>query len=59
MPFIAISLLKKNALEQSVDQDKFLKFITQIYNSYKRSVEYHNDLHASDVAQHVNFILNG
>lgn len=58
MPIIASSLLKKNDLLGTVDQQKFLNFISQIYNKYKRSVEYHNDLHGSDVAQHVNLILN-
>lgn len=58
MPFIATSLLKKNNLLQIVDFHKILQFFTQIYNKYKRSVEYHNDLHGSDVAQHVNIILN-
>ena len=59
MPFMATSLLKMNNLLQIVDYHKFLQFIVQIYNKYKRSVEYHNDLHGSDVAQHVNLILRG
>lgn len=50
MPFMAMALLKQNNLETIVDQDKFLQFIVQIYNKYERSVEYHNDLHGSDVA---------
>lgn len=57
MPFMATSLLKHNNLLQTVDLHKFLQFIAQIYNKYKRSVEYHNDLHGSDVAQHVGLIL--
>ena len=56
-PFVAISLLKHNNLEGLVDYDKYLKFMSQIYNQYKRSVIYHNDIHGSDVAQHVNYIL--
>jgi len=47
---MATSLLKKNNLLQIVDYHKFIQFIVQIYNKYKRSVEYHNDLHGSDVA---------
>ena len=50
MPFIATTLLRQNNLLQVVDHHKFLQFIVQIYNKYKRSVEYHNDLHGSDVA---------
>ena len=57
MPFMATSLLKQNNLLQTVDHHKFLQFFVQIYNKYKRSVEYHNDLHGSDVAQHVHLIL--
>jgi len=41
-----------------VDFHKFLQYFTQIYNKYKRSVEYHNDMHGSDVAQHVHLILS-
>lgn len=55
---MATSLLKKNNILQIVDFHKFLLFFTQVYNRYKRSVEYHNDMHGSDVAQHVNLILN-
>lgn len=40
-----------------MDYHKFLQFFVQIYNKYKRSVEYHNDLHGSDVAQHCHLIL--
>ena len=31
--------------------------MVQIYNKYNRSVEYHNDIHGSDVAQHCHYIL--
>ena len=58
MPFMALALLKQNNLEAIVDQDKFLQFIIQIYNEYERSVEYHNDLHGSDVAQHCHYVMN-
>lgn len=58
MPFMATALLKQNNLQQSVDMHKFLQFITQIYNRYDRKVQYHNDLHGSDVAQHLNVLLN-
>lgn len=59
MPLIATRLLQQNNLMASIDYPKFLKFITEIYNTYKRSVAYHNDLHGADVAQHVNLILKG
>lgn len=50
MPFIATALLQHNDLMKEVDFTKYLSFIVQIYNKYSRSVEYHNDLHGSDVA---------
>lgn len=57
MPFMAMALLKENNLYPIVNSNKFVQFIIQIFNKYKRSVEYHNDLHGSDVAQHCHFIM--
>ena len=57
MPFIATGLIEHNDLMSIIDYEKFLTFMVQIYNKYQRSVEYHNDLHGSDVAQHCHFIL--
>lgn len=57
MPTMAMALIDINGLNTKVDEGKFLKFMVQIYNQYSRSVEYHNDLHGSDVAQHCHYIL--
>jgi hypothetical protein len=57
MPILATSLMKQNDLLKYVDQPKFIKFFSQIYNKYDQNVHYHNDLHGSDVAQHCNVIL--
>lgn len=57
MPFMAAALLRQNNLGHLVNYEKFLLFFGQIYNKYKRSVPYHNDLHGSDVAQHCHYIL--
>lgn len=57
MPTMAMALIDINGLNTKVDEGKFLKFMVQIYNQYNRSVEYHNDLHGSDVAQHCHYIL--
>ena len=57
MPVIATALINLNGLNKMVDQDKFLQFTIQIYNRYHRAVEYHNDLHGSDVAQHCHYIM--
>ena len=58
MPFIASSIIKLNNLQERVDYEKFLKFVYKIYHSYNQSVSYHNDMHGSDVAQHVNVMIN-
>lgn len=57
MPFMAMTLLQENNLQPIVNSKKFLQFIVQIFNKYKRSVEYHNDLHGCDVAQHCHFVI--
>jgi len=57
MPLIAFGLLYANHLQDTVDQKKYLNFVKSIYNRYQRGVQYHNDLHGSDVAQHVSYML--
>lgn len=57
MPVLSTALIQLNGLNGLIDQNKFLQFMIKIYNGYKRSVEYHNDLHGSDVAQHCHYIL--
>ena len=47
---MATAIIEMNGLDKTINQNKFLQFIVQIYNKYDRSVEYHNDLHGSDVA---------
>ena len=41
----------------SIDQKIFSKFMDQIYDGYKRDVEYHNDLHGADVMQFTYFVM--
>ena len=50
MPVLASTIMDLNGLSKIINQKKFLQFIIQIYNKYHRAVEYHNDLHGSDVA---------
>jgi hypothetical protein len=58
MPILSYSLLKVNGIEESVNKQKFFSFMKAVYNRYSRNVQYHNDLHGSEVAQHVSFMLN-
>lgn len=58
MPAMATALVEMNGLKPKIDLNKFLQFTVQVYNRYNRSVEYHNDLHGSDVAQHCHYILH-
>jgi len=58
MPTLALALLKKHNLLERVEKQKFVNFISHIYNLYFRSVDYHNDVHASDVTQHVHLMMH-
>ena len=56
MRIMAIGLLSVNNIQ--VDEARFLNFVSAIQGRYMTQVAYHNDLHASDCAQHVSFLLN-
>lgn len=43
--------IKYGFFKDTVSEDKFLNFITEIIEGYNRDVSYHNDLHATDVLQ--------
>ena len=51
---------KARLLEQfNIDEDKFLNFLTRVEEGYRSpGNSYHNNMHACDVLQSVNFILN-
>lgn len=51
---------KARLLEQfNIDEDKFLNFLTRIEEGYRSPGNtYHNNMHACDVLQSVNYILN-
>jgi hypothetical protein len=40
-----------------IEKDKFTNFIKEITNGYNRNIPYHNDLHAADVFQTLNYML--
>lgn len=40
-----------------IEKDKFTNFIKEITNGYNRNIPYHNDLHAADVFQTMNYII--
>ena len=58
MPVIAWELMKINKVDRQIKHNEFIQFSKQVYNRYQRTVQYHNDLHGTDVAQHINFMLN-
>lgn len=35
----------------TINNDKLIRFLQEIYKGYRRDVAYHNDLHGADVAQ--------
>jgi len=43
--------------EGFISQDKFTNFIKEITIGYNRNIAYHNDLHAGDVFQTLNYML--
>lgn len=47
---MTIHMFNFHNLNTLVDEAKLTKFLMQIYNGYKRNVQYHNDLHGADVA---------
>lgn len=51
MTFLANNYLESLKLfdHLQIDRPIFNKFLTQIYKGYRRDVEYHNDLHGTDV----------
>jgi len=57
LPSIGLGCLKINGLEQSVDVNKYVAWTQQLQSKYHQDVSYHNDLHGSDTAQHVSFLL--
>ena len=54
LPTITFKILHDLNLQQvlqRVNQPKLFTFLGKIYRGYRRSVEYHNDLHGCDVLQ--------
>lgn len=48
---------RKNFFDGFIDKVKFTNFINEITKGYDRKIPYHNDLHAGDVFQTLNYIL--
>lgn len=48
---------RRDYLDNLIPEDKFVNFINEMVKGYSRSVQYHNDLHGSDVFQTLNLIL--
>jgi len=49
--YITNAIFNAADIESLYDKDKFRNFINEITDGYLREVDYHNDLHASDVLQ--------
>lgn len=50
MPLVSWSILESLDLIEIVNEEKLAIFLDNIYLSYNRDVQYHNDLHGADVA---------
>jgi len=57
LPMVSHYILKKNNAFSMIDEEAFYNFIIKIRDGYKESNPYHNDLHAADVIQFCNFML--
>lgn len=57
LPCIGAGILQVNGLRQTVDFGRFVSFAQEIQSRYHEQVQYHNDLHGADTAQHVSFML--
>lgn len=58
MPVITWELMKINKIDRQVNAQEFIRFVSLVYNRYQRHVQYHNDLHGVDVANHISFMIN-
>ena len=57
LPIVTTYSLMQLDLLNLVDQEKMPAFCHKIYNTYRQDVEYHNDLHGSDVLQMCFYML--
>ncbi|CDW73305.1 iesterase family member [Stylonychia lemnae] len=55
---ITYHFLSNNEILRSINQDKLMSFLSNIYQGYRRDVAYHNDLHGADVVQSSQILLN-
>ena len=52
-PLITWKILDNLGILEIVNEEKLACFLEKIFMSYRRDVQYHNDLHGADVAQMV------
>lgn len=58
LQFMAYEIFNNNNyFDELIDEIKFKNFLKEITHGYDRNVKYHNDLHAGDVMQTVNVML--
>ncbi len=57
LPIIAMNLIFQHDLESHINDKKFALFLGEVQKTYKREVQYHNDLHGADVANVANIFL--
>ena len=57
LPSIAYHILQKNYAFDYIDATAFDSFIGKVRDGYKEANQYHNDMHAADVVQMCDFML--
>lgn len=54
---MSVHFILQHHLDVYVNDRKIALFLNEIYRGYRRDVQYHNDLHGTDVAQMANLFL--
>ena len=57
LPLLSVHMFLAHNLIQYVNEQKLSKFLCQVQRTYRRDVQYHNDLHGIDVAHMAHLFL--
>jgi hypothetical protein len=51
LPFMVMDALQKLEGYELLDEDRLIRFLMKVKDTYREDVQYHNDLHGADVMQ--------
>jgi hypothetical protein len=58
LPMMTMVTMYNSGLKQFVNEQKAALFLDRITTTYKHEVQYHNDIHGSDVLQMAYYLLS-